>query len=108
MTNIGYEGVSLCTGAINLIQGSAYRQTAVQIGGAEAYHAAIIRSLLYQNLDAIPGYGLTTRQITNAILKAVNSIAGPPQLQFPIVDEQTSAIANVDSSGELTKLNGQS
>ena len=91
----------MCTGAINLIQSSAYRQTAVQIGGAEAYHAAIVRSLLFQNIDAVPGYGMTTRQITNAILKTINSVAGPPQIQFPIVDEQTSAIANVDSSGEL-------
>ena len=101
VTTANTQGTSTIAGALNLIQSGAYLQTASQIGAAEAYHASMIRSLLFQNISTIAAYGFDIGQITSAIVRTINSLAGPPQLQFPIADVYGSSIANVDSNGEL-------
>ena len=77
-----------------------YRQAAAQIGNTESYHSAIVRTLLYGQLTTTPAYNSTVLQITTAIVSALNSLTGSPQLKYNLQNAQGSAISNVDSMGK--------
>ena len=93
------DSCAMCTGALNSISNSSYRVVAAQIGDAEAYHSALVRTLLYQTLDAVPAYNSTVRQITDAIVAVENKISGAPQLKYGLYNQQGAQISNVDSNG---------
>ena len=61
---------ALFAGGVAFLSTAAYRAAATAIGNTESYHAAIIRTLLYQILDTTPAYGKTVAQITTAIVGA--------------------------------------
>lgn len=92
-------GASAYLGGQSLLQNPTFRQAAGQIGNAESYHSAQIRTLLYQILNTTPAYGKTVQQITSAITAAVNSLAGSPQLRYELSNQQGASITNVDSNG---------
>lgn len=77
---------------------------AAQIGAAEAYHASLDRTLLYQIIDTTPAYGLTVANITSAIVALENSVAGTPQIKYNIYNSQGSSISNVDSNGMISHM----
>ena len=87
-------------GALNSISNSSYRLTAAQVGATEAYHASLIRTLLFQVIDVTPAYGLTVRQITEGITQATNTLAQEPQIKYALSNQQGSSVSNVDSNGE--------
>lgn len=91
--------MSTPAGALSLLNTPAYKLAAAQIGNTESYHAAEVRTLLYELINTTPAYNSTVLQITNAIVAAVNSLSGTPQLRYNLQNSQGSSIANVDSMG---------
>jgi len=90
-------GASAYLGGAGLLTTPAYRQAASQIGNTESYHAAIVRTLLYQIINTTPAYNSTVAQITTAIVGALNSLTGSPQLKYSLVNVNGSSLSNVDS-----------
>ena len=88
-------------GGASLLSNSTLRQTAIRIGNTESYHAAVLRTLLFEILDTTPAYNKTVGEIVTAIVEALNSLTGTPQLRFNLVDDGNSSLANVDSKGDL-------
>lgn len=90
-------GASAYLGGLGLLTTPTYRQAAAQIGNTESYHSAVVRTLLYQQLTTTPAYNSTVLQITNAIVSALNSLSGSPQLKYNLQNNQGSSLANVDA-----------
>lgn len=97
----------LAAGGLGLLTTPTYRQAAAQIGNTESYHSAIVRTLLYGQLNTTPAYNSTVLQITTAIVSALNSLTGSPQLKYNLQNAQGSSISNVDSMGEILELSVQ-
>jgi Ferritin-like domain len=69
-------GVTAYKGAAPLITNPAYLEAAAGILGVEAYHAGIVRTLLYQNRSTVAAAGLKVEQIVAAISDLRDAVDG--------------------------------
>ncbi|EMD27585.1 ferritin-like domain-containing protein [Amycolatopsis azurea] len=96
-------GVTAYKGAAPLITNKTYLEAAAGILAVEAYHAANIRSALYQHTGGILGLGLLGRDLREASVKLSNardSLDGKTDLDQGVVDGQGRAnIVPTDGNG---------
>ncbi|MFD6068506.1 MULTISPECIES: ferritin-like domain-containing protein [Amycolatopsis] len=96
-------GVTAYKGAAPLITNKTYLEAAAGILAVEAYHAANIRTALYQHSGGILGLGLLGRDLREASVKLSNardSLDGTTDLDQGVVDENGQAnIVPTDSNG---------
>jgi hypothetical protein len=96
-------GVTAYKGAAPLITNKAYLEAAAGILAVEAYHAANIRSALYQRETGLLGTGLLGRNLREASVKlsdARDSLDGSTDLDQGVVDKQGRAnIVPTDANG---------
>ncbi|MEV7548445.1 ferritin-like domain-containing protein [Amycolatopsis sp. NPDC089917] len=96
-------GVTAYKGAAPLITNKTYLEAAAGILAVEAYHAANIRSALYQHSGGILGLGLLGRDLREASVKlsdARDSLDGKTDLDQGVVDGQGRAnIVPTDVNG---------
>jgi hypothetical protein len=70
-------GVTAYKGAAPLVTNPAFLEAAAGILAVEAYHAGIVRTLLYQNRTTVAAAGLRVEQIVQAISDLRDSVDGP-------------------------------
>ncbi|UUV32983.1 ferritin-like domain-containing protein [Amycolatopsis roodepoortensis] len=96
-------GVTAYKGAAPLITNKAYLEAAAGILAVEAYHAANIRTALYQHSGGILGLGLLGRDLREASVKLSNardSLDGTTDLDQGVVDRNGQAnIVPTDGNG---------
>ncbi|MFC9257265.1 ferritin-like domain-containing protein [Amycolatopsis thailandensis] len=96
-------GVTAYKGAAPLITNKTYLEAAAGILAVEAYHAANIRSALYQHSGGILGLGLLGRDLREASVKLSNardSLDGKTDLDQGVVDNDGRAnIVPTDANG---------
>jgi hypothetical protein len=69
-------GVTAYKGAAPLVTNPAYLEAAAGILAVEAYHAGIVRTLLYQNRSTVAAAGLRVEQIVQAISDLRDAVDG--------------------------------
>ncbi|ONI92086.1 hypothetical protein ALI144C_00100 [Actinosynnema sp. ALI-1.44] len=96
-------GVTAYEGAAPLITNKTYLEAAAGILAVEAYHAANIRTALYNHSDGILGLGLLGRDLREASVKLSNArdnLDGPTDLDQGVIDSQGRAnIVPADTNG---------
>ncbi|WP_370942037.1 ferritin-like domain-containing protein [Amycolatopsis sp. cg5] len=96
-------GVTAYKGAAPLITNKTYLEAAAGILAVEAYHAANIRTALYQHSGGILGLGLLGRDLREASVKLSNardSLDGATDLDQGVVDGRGQAnIVPTDGNG---------
>ncbi|MFC3453780.1 ferritin-like domain-containing protein [Amycolatopsis speibonae] len=96
-------GVTAYKGAAPLITNKTYLEAAAGILAVEAYHAASIRTALYQHTGGLLGLGLLGRDLREASVKLSNardSLDGKADLDQGVVDGQGRAnIVPTDGNG---------
>ncbi len=96
-------GVTAYKGAAPLITNKTYLEAAAGILAVEAYHAANIRSALYQHSEGILGLGLLGRDLREASVKLSNardSLDGPTDDDQGVIDSHGNAnIVPTDANG---------
>ena len=70
-------GVTAYKGAAPLLTNPAYLEAAAGILAVEAYHAGIVRTLLYQSRNTVAAAGLKVEQIVAAIAALRDAVDGP-------------------------------
>lgn len=78
-------GVTAYKGAAPLLTNAGTLEAAAGILAVEAYHAGIIRTLLYQQKDVVAAAGLTVQQIVQAISNLRDAVDGTTDLDQGIV-----------------------
>lgn len=87
-------GVSAYKGAAPLVSNKTYLEAAAGILAAEAYHAANIRSAIFEKDTGLLGTGLLGRDLKEASVQlsdARDSLDGPDDLDQGVVDERGRA-----------------
>ncbi|MFD8492712.1 ferritin-like domain-containing protein [Amycolatopsis sp. NPDC059657] len=92
-------GVTAYKGAAPLITNKTYLEAAAGILAVEAYHAANIRSAIFQHTDWIPGLG-DLKDASVKLSNARDSLDGPTDLDQGVIDHYGQAnIVPTDANG---------
>ena len=94
-------GVTAYKGAARLLvddSAGGNLENAAGILAVEAYHAGMIRTLLYQQKDKVAAAGLTVAQVVQAISDLRDAVDGPSDDDQGIVDGDKSNIVLADSN----------
>jgi hypothetical protein len=92
-------GVTAYKGAAPLITNPAYLEAAAGILSVEAYHAGIVRTLLYQKRSTIAAAGLRVHQVVEAISNLRDSVDGTDDRDQGILTKNRANLVPTDSHG---------
>jgi Ferritin-like domain len=91
-------GVTAYKGAAPLITNPAYLEAAAGILGVEAYHAGIVRTLLYQSRSTVAAAGLKVEQIVQAISDLRDAVNAPGDLDQGITMSGKANLVPTDAN----------
>ncbi len=92
-------GVTAYKGAAPLITNPAYLEAAAGILSVEAYHAGIVRTLLYQKRSTIAAAGLRVHQVVDAISALRDSVDGTDDRDQGILTKNRANLVPTDANG---------
>ena len=91
-------GVTAYKGASPLITNPAYLEAAAGILAVEAYHAGIVRTLLYQSRTTVAAAGLKVEQIVQAISDLRDAVNAPGDLDQGITMSGKANLVPTDAN----------
>jgi hypothetical protein len=92
-------GVTAYKGAAPLVTNPAYLEAAAGILGVEAYHAGIVRTLLYQNRSTVAAAGLRVEQIIAAIADLRDAVDGTDDRDQGVTMNGKANLVPTDANG---------
>ncbi len=92
-------GVTAYKGAAPLITNPAYLEAAAGILGVEAYHAGIVRTLLYQKRSTVAAAGLRVHQVVDAISALRDSVDGTDDRDQGVLINNRANLVPTDANG---------